>query len=684
MKIIKIRPLYLYIIFCFIGVFNAFRPTIISGFAYMQTDPGDSLLNNYFLEHSFQVLTNKKYVGELFSPPFFYPYKDVLTFSDNLFGSAPIYWMLRAFFSPDLSYQIWMIVACVLCFVSFATLMRYYRASHVPTLIGSFLFAFGMPRIVQIGHQQLLPQFFTPLAFLFVWDFIKSPKNKQLALSLLFIYLQILSGIYLGWFLILSLIIFTTIVCILDLDTIKRLTRYFQHNYKAVIVMVAVWALLMFAFLAPYIQAQKLFGPRSYTEIDQMLPRLSSWFLPAPSSLWWSLLSPFSKDVPMAGEHHLFLGFLLIILTSLSVYTILFHKDILNFERSLIIKVCLLVTLGLFILCLRLPNGWSIWRFVYQLVPGASAIRAVTRIWTVFYFYLLVAVTLCLDSLLHTVHIKRVRMSVLSLVCIGCLLEQIVTSSPSFEKLPFTKEVTQIQELLQTNCNVAYVILNPANEFWTSQLSAMWAGIRANVPVVNGYSGNGPPNYGDYTKSMNTAQVINWLGEASKGKLCMISQQSLQEKDKLLSIYSVEENNSSFGTWTSHQIQLPIQKIFLQEIKILNNIGTVKVGSTLRIPIFLKNKSNFIWSNVGRNPTNFSYRWLDASGKQPVFQGDGDRTALPFDLSPGESAALNAIIKTPTKPGKYTLILTMVQEVVAWFNDKQAPSPKIDVTVTSD
>jgi hypothetical protein len=127
---------------------------------------------------------------------------------------------------------------------------------------------------------------------------------------------------------------------------------------------------------------------------------------------------------------------------------------------------------------------------------------------------------------------------------------------------------------------------------------------------------------------------------------------------------------------------LPSSQVFLQEIKIINTIGTLKVDSTLRIPIFLKNKSNFIWSNAGFNPTNFSYRWLDASGKLVV--ADGDRTILPFDVAPGESAAINAFIKTPTKPGKYTLILTMVQETVAWFSDKQSPYPKIDVTVTSD
>ncbi|MBN3940376.1 MAG: hypothetical protein V7L21_33865 [Nostoc sp.] len=57
---------------------------------------------------------------------------------------------------------------------------------------------------------------------------------------------------------------------------------------------------------------------------------------------------------------------------------------------------------------------------------------------------------------------------------------------------------------------------------------------------------------------------------------------------------------------------------------------------------------------------------------------------LPFDVAPRESVAINAAIKPPTIAKKYTLILTMVQETLAWFTDKQSPYPKIDVTVTSD
>ena len=42
---------------------GAFRPTIASGFARMQADAGDTLLNHYVLEHEWQWLTRADYVG---------------------------------------------------------------------------------------------------------------------------------------------------------------------------------------------------------------------------------------------------------------------------------------------------------------------------------------------------------------------------------------------------------------------------------------------------------------------------------------------------------------------------------------------------------------------------------------------------------------------------------------------
>ncbi|MBF2067137.1 MAG: glycosyltransferase family 39 protein [Calothrix sp. C42_A2020_038] len=141
--------------------------------------------------------------------------------------------------------------------------------------------------------------------------------------------------------------------------------------------------------------------------------------------------------------------------------------------------------------------------------------------------------------------------------------------------------------------------------------------------------------------------------------------------------YKIDVN---VGNPQSQDISALLSQIFSQEIKVINQVESFNSDSINKIPLLITNKSNFIWSNTGKYPTNFSYRWLAQDGN--IIVADGERTPLPFKLAPGESAAINAIIKTPSQPGKYTLVLTMVQESVAWFSDK-SDSPQLDIFVTS-
>ncbi|ARV60972.1 hypothetical protein BZZ01_22215 [Nostocales cyanobacterium HT-58-2] len=121
-------------------------------------------------------------------------------------------------------------------------------------------------------------------------------------------------------------------------------------------------------------------------------------------------------------------------------------------------------------------------------------------------------------------------------------------------------------------------------------------------------------------------------------------------------------------------------KRFGQEIKLLDQLKNMKVNETIKLPIMVKNVSNFDWDAKEINPINFSYRWIDNNGKVIVF--DGERTLLPERLTPQKSTQLNAVIKSPNRPGNYNLILTMVEEYTAWFNDKGAQPLKIPVIVT--
>jgi 4-amino-4-deoxy-L-arabinose transferase-like glycosyltransferase len=103
----------------------------------------------------------------------------------------------------------------------------------------------------------------------------------------------------------------------------------------------------------------------------------------------------------------------------------------------------------------------------------------------------------------------------------------------------------------------------------------------------------------------------------------------------------------------------------------------------LRIPVTVTNLGSSPWSalgfEIGVYRVNLSYRWLDEAG-QPVV-AEGDRTLLPGAVRPGESVRVTAEVRTPSDPGRYQLVLTLVQEGVTWFDAAGGGAAVVPVTV---
>jgi hypothetical protein len=151
------------------------------------------------------------------------------------------------------------------------------------------------------------------------------------------------------------------------------------------------------------------------------------------------------------------------------------------------------------------------------------------------------------------------------------------------------------------------------------------------------------------------------------------------------------ENKQSAPGKASSSIAVPAQPVapsqpvvlkeFAQEITADSNIEKMSVGKIVEIPVRVKNISQETWpAGTVENPVNLAYHWLDSTGKMIVL--DGMRTPLPNDLAPGSSVNLQAKIQAPDQPGSYTLQLTVVQESVAWFENKGAKTLNMPVTVT--
>jgi hypothetical protein len=95
----------------------------------------------------------------------------------------------------------------------------------------------------------------------------------------------------------------------------------------------------------------------------------------------------------------------------------------------------------------------------------------------------------------------------------------------------------------------------------------------------------------------------------------------------------------------------------------------------IAIPVTLRNNGNRVWPE---SQVFVAYHWL-RDGRLVVW--DGERTPFPHDLRAGSRAALSVRVTTPTEPGSYVLMLTLVHEHVTWFEHKGAATLVQPITV---
>lgn len=91
-------------------------------------------------------------------------------------------------------------------------------------------------------------------------------------------------------------------------------------------------------------------------------------------------------------------------------------------------------------------------------------------------------------------------------------------------------------------------------------------------------------------------------------------------------------------------------------------------GLDVFVPIRVSNTSSETWNVFGQQPITLSYRWLTKDDE--VIVSDGLRTRLPSDVLAGGSIIVPMKIRPPSKSGEFQLVLSLVQESVAWFVDK--------------
>jgi hypothetical protein len=114
---------------------------------------------------------------------------------------------------------------------------------------------------------------------------------------------------------------------------------------------------------------------------------------------------------------------------------------------------------------------------------------------------------------------------------------------------------------------------------------------------------------------------------------------------------------------------------FNSVVTLAGSMGNLFPDTEICVPVRVENTSQESWVASGRQPVALAYRWLAST--REVVVADGIRTRLPADVPPGGAIVVPMRISIPGEHQSLQLVISLVQEAVAWFVDRDPDSAYI-------
>lgn len=498
-----------------VGLWITFYPTFLSGFDRMQPEAGDVLLNNLFLEHSYHWAFDRDYRFSLWSPGFYYPTPYTFTYSETLLGTAPLYWLLRTCFSETVACQFWIILTYALNFVSMAIVLRWFGVNTLLTAAGAYVFAFGLIRADHLTHQHMMVQYFSPPAVWYAWACFREPTARRWALVVGLVTWQILASLHLGWFLGFGLLIFVGCGLAVEPGSWARVKAFVRGRPVATGVPLLTAGLILGLYSRNFYHGTP--GSRAYWEAAMYCPYVDGWFVATPGSFWADHLT--YRDEGKFPEKCLFQGF--------GVYVVFIVAGWYACRRRFPDRGLVLAGIGTaFVLALLVTRvGWniSLWYFVHSIVPGANAFRAVGRIAFAGYLFGLIGGLVGVQAMVNDrFAAPSRRWLAFGMMAVVMVLEQLRPFPESFDKrTEFLDRVDSLVPALR-DVDTAWVLYDGSMPDYRHEIAAMWAGLWAKTPVMNGFSGTQPPNFYGLQGGPTIEDCVALLGPEWHGKVALI------------------------------------------------------------------------------------------------------------------------------------------------------------------
>ncbi|HEX5873894.1 MAG TPA: DUF4214 domain-containing protein [Pyrinomonadaceae bacterium] len=527
-----------------LGLWLFHIPQFASNFDKFPGDRGDARLVVYLMEHWYQVFQG---MANWRSPSMFYPAEGTIGYADLMLGLGIVHSVFRAlglgmFEAAEATIILLNFLNYLVCFI---LLNRVLKLNLLASIAGAAFFAFNNPKLVQLGHTQLQPLLFLPLAVIGVVLFVQKRdtlSQKQafglMTLSGISLALQLMTGFYTGWFfifwsglfLILALLFKTTRSVIVD--QVKRF-------WPALLGALGVFLVALIPFVIAYLPIVRSVGGRPYHEIVGFIPvRWSLLLMSDRNYLWGTISENILTKHPLHLELQIAIGLIpslaWLALTLIAIWFMIRSTRYKLKPAHLFLVLMIVATSLVYLLGMRYWD-FSPWKFVHAFVPGAQAIRAVSRYALVMALPMAIGFAFLIHFIFERIaqspSPRRIVLSAFLVLISGFGLFEQFAAPQGFDGFSIKAENEYLNRLahsLPDNCSSFYVAAKTTalhSQFEYHVDAALVSAIKG-VPTLNGYSGQLPMNWHLWDVMGGPAydaNVKSWIAERQvKGEVCRV------------------------------------------------------------------------------------------------------------------------------------------------------------------
>lgn len=372
-------------------------PSFVRHLATQLPEGGDAVLNAWIMAWDVHALTQPG--ADVWNAPIYFPARNTLAFSETLFGNLwialPVDLLTH---NPILVANLVILSAFVLTMYTTFLLVQRVTGSFLAGVVAGILFSFSPLRWGELGHVQLLPIFWSPLALLACHRFLETRRPLPFLGMVLALVAEFYASINLGVLLMVTLLFFVGLHVLLDLRGRDRLFLVAtRRGVVLTLLAVALMVCLLLPLAVPYARTLHTWQVgRSVSENASFSCEPLSLVIPPPSFASYRLVS---ERCTHAVRNCSGVGFVPLLLAAIGLLAFWRHPERFSPEQrrlarrllwmAPILAICML---GPMLIWLDKNRGIPLpYTLVYHGIPGATAVRTPVR----FYLPLL----LCLSIL---------------------------------------------------------------------------------------------------------------------------------------------------------------------------------------------------------------------------------------------------------------------------------------------